>query len=209
MVTYATRADLHRYGLPRGLLANPGRLVAAVYAATDTLELDGHGVETDLPIVFRAESGGSLPAPLAAGTTYYGIRLTDSTFQVAATAGGAAIGLTSAGSRVVMSTSLPVDEVLERYSRFVDDHLPAHVVPLTVPYPVRVVAVVAELASQRLLWIAGQKSIAMDAIEAGAHKEIDRWAKGLPLRDATATAASNLAVSASASSGWGLPGVLP
>jgi hypothetical protein len=203
---YATEADLYRFGLPRGALANPGRLVGLVSASTDAFELDGHGFATDDEVRFRAESGGAMPSPLVVGTTYYAIPVDDTHFQVSATAGGAAINLTSGGESVVVSTSLPVDDVIERYSRFVDDHMPAHLVPFEAPIPIRVVAIVAELSAQRLLWISGQRSIAMDAIEAAAHKELARWAAGIPLRDTDATARANLAtaraVSRTAGRGW-------
>lgn len=191
---YCTAADLPRYGLPRGRLANPGRLIALAYAATDVLELDAHGFGTDTALLFRAEAGGSLPAPLVAGTTYYAISLSDSTFQVAATAGGAAINLTTAGESVLVTAPLPVDETIEFYSRFVDSHLPAHLVPLEAPIPPIVVGIVAQLSSARLLHLSGQTSVSMPEIEAGAHKELERWAKGLPIRDTRMTAAANLSV---------------
>lgn len=207
---YCTREDLYRYGLPRGLLANPGRLVAAVYPSTDIFELDGHGFgdaeSGRTAVLFRAEAGGSLPAELTAGTTYYAEFVTDSTFQAYADAiGGSPINLSTAGSGIVVSTKLPIDEVSEYYSRFVDDFLPAHAVPLTPPYPVRVSGVVAELVATRLLIIAGQKSGTMNEIELAAKAQLERWAKGLPLRDARATIRANLSYSGNATGGrqWG------
>lgn len=206
---YCSPQDLYRYGLPRGFLTNPGRTVAAVHTSTDALELDGHGFGDSAdrtPVTFRAEAGGSLPAELAEGTTYYGEALTEGLFQVyAAAAGGSPIGLSTAGANVVVNTSLPVLEVIERYSRFADGRIPAQAVPLEVPIPVTVVAIVAELSSQRLLWISGQKSIQMAEIEAAAHKELLALAPGIPLRDARATAPTNLAVSenvAASGRGW-------
>lgn len=57
-----------------------------------------HGMIADTPIVFTTTSG--LPNPLVAGTTYYvKTPLTDS-YNVAATAGGAAINTTTAGAGV-------------------------------------------------------------------------------------------------------------
>lgn len=212
MTAYATRADLYRYGLTRGLLANPARLCATVEDSTDTFELDNHGFETDDQLLFRPEEGGELPAPLVAGQTYYAIRVTDSTFKVSATAGGAAVNLTTDGVSVLVAVALPIDEVLEFYSRFVDPFLPAHLVPLTPPYPVTVTATVAKLAAKELLRIAGQTSESMTELEIGAKAQLERWAKGIPLRDARATASTNLAVSEGSSTDprkWGTGGSLP
>jgi hypothetical protein len=214
---YATRADLYDHGLPRGLLANPGRRCAAASASTDTFELDGHGFETDTALIFRAEGSGALPAPLVAGTTYYAIRVTDSTFKVAATLGGAAIDLTASGTAVMVATPLPFDKVIERYSRFVDGCLPAHAVPLGVAeaVPIEVVAIVAELSAKKLLLIRGQSSESMKEAEIGAKAQLERWGKGLKIRDATATASTNLAYSESVSAEpprrwrWGGGGTLP
>lgn len=209
---YATRADLYRYGLPRGLLANPGRLCASANVTSNVLTLDGHGFETDMPLLFRAEAGGSLPAPLVAGTTYYAKRVTDSTFQVAAAAAGSAIDLTTAGASIVVSTALPIDEVLEFYSRFVDGFLPAHKVPLETPFPITVTALVAELSAKKLLVIARQSSASMKELELAAKAQLERWAKGIPLRDEDATESTNLAITESSSAdprGWGTGGTLP
>lgn len=207
---YATRRDLYRYGLPRGTLVMQARLVASSTASSDIIELDGHGFETDDEILFRAAEGGTLSAPLVVGTTYYAIRISDSSFKVAAAPAGAAINLTTDGSEMIVAAPLPVDEVLEYYSRFVDDFAPAHAVPLTAPYPVVVVATVAELSAKKLLSLSGQQSINVDAAEASAKEVLERWAKGIPMRDAAATTAhTNKAVSSVVSStntdprGWG------
>lgn len=209
MVAYATRADVYKYGFSRGTLGNPGRLVASALASTDVLTLEGHGFETDDEILLRAEAGGSLPSPLVAGTPYYAIRLTDATFAVAAAPGGAAINLTTDGESVVVSAALPFDEVLEFYSRFVDDFLPAHLVPLAEPYPVTVTATVAELAAKKLQLIAGQASEAIDAVELAAKARLERWARGLRVRDVRVTTSANLAVSGSGGGSRGWDGVDP
>ena len=210
---YATRSDLYRYGLPRGTLANPGRLCASALPATNSFELDGHGLETDDALIFRAESGGSLPAPIVAGTTYYAIRVNEQMFKVAAAPAGAAIHLTSEGVSVVVATPLPIADVLEFYSRFVDGFLPAHLVPLKAPYPVTVTALVAELSAKKLLLMAGQSSASMTEAELAAKAQLERWAKGLPLRDARATSSANVAIAEAAppaARNWSPPrGTLP
>ena len=201
MTAYATRADVYKYGLPRGMLANPGRLCASALATSDAFELDGHGLETADPFIPRAEAGGVLPVPYVAGTTYYAIRVNEQFFKGAASAiaatAGTAIDMTADGSAVVIATALPFDDVLEFYSRFVDAFLPAHVVPLKSPYPVTVTALVAELTAKKLLLIAGQSSASMTEAELAAKAQLERWAKGIPLRDSRATAPANLAYSES------------
>ena len=39
--------------------------------------LDEHAFATNDPLTFRAQAGGSLPAPLVEGTTYYAIEVDD------------------------------------------------------------------------------------------------------------------------------------
>lgn len=209
MTAYATRRDVYRYGLARGTIGTPARIVASASSSADTLTLDDHGFEDDDEVLFRAADSGSLPSPLVASTVYYVKRVSDSTFQVAATAGGAAIDLTTEGESFFVSTELPIDDVLEFYSRFVDAFLPAHAVPLDSPYPVVVTAIVAELAARKLQLLSGQTSESMAQVELAAKAQLERWAKGLPLRDAAATAATNKAVVATVGSsvadprGWG------
>lgn len=213
MTAYATRRDVYRYGLARGALGNPGREVASSTASTDLLELDGHGFETGDEVLVRAIEGGTLSAPLVAGTTYYVIRVSDSTFKLSATSNGGPIDLTSNGSTMVVTVDLPFDDILEFYSRFVDAFLPAHIVPLTAPYPITVVALVAELAAKKLQLISGQSSVTMTEIELAAKAQLQRWALGIPLRDAMATPSANLAIVTTLGDsadprGWG-SGTLP
>ena len=191
---YCTRAALYAFGAPRGVLNAPARLVATSTASTDVVELDDHGFVTDDPILFRAADGGTLSAPLVAGTTYYAIRLNDSTFKVAATSGGAAINLTTNGVTMIVSIALPFDRVIEFYSRWADSFFPAHAVPFTAgAVPVIVEGLVAQLAAKRLAALAGHTSEAIDAAEVAAMAQLERFAKGLPVRDANATARTNTA----------------
>lgn len=207
--TYATRADLYKFGLPRGLLANPGRLCASALAATDAFELDDHGFADGDALILRAESGGNLPAPLVAGVVYIAIRISEASFKVSA-AGGTPIDLTTDGVSVAVATPLPIDEVLEFYSRFVDGFLPAHLVPLETP-PITVTALVAELSAKKLLLMAGQSSQSMTEFEVAAKAQLERWASAHPLRDAQATPSANLAYSENVATdprGWGTGGTL-
>lgn len=212
MTAYATRADLYTFGLRRGVVSNEGRVVASSLASTNVLTLDGHLFETGDRVQVRAATGGALSAPLVADTVYFVIRITDSTFSLAATDGGAAIDLTTNGDAMIVTPELPIDELLEAYSRFVDDFVP-HLVPMTAPYPVTVVRIVCELAAAKLLSLTGQSSASMTEAELAAKAQLERWIKGQPVRDERATASSNLAVTASLASGtdsrgWG-SGTLP
>lgn len=213
MTAYATRADLYTFGLRRGVVSNDGRLVASSLASTNVLTLDGHLFESNDRVQVRAIQGGTLSSPLVAGTVYYVIRLSDSTFSLATTADGPAIDLTADGDSMIVTPELPIDDLLEAYSRFVDDFIP-HLIPLTAPYPVTVVRVVCELTAAKLLSLTGQSSVTMTEAEVGVKAQLERWVKGQPIRDASATASSNRAVTSSLSAGgadprgWG-SGTLP
>lgn len=207
MAAYATRADLYDSGLPRGTLGSSARLVASSTAASNVLELEEHGFVDDDEVLVRAVEGGTLSAPLSEGTTYYVIRLTDSTFSLAASAGGAAIDLTTDGESMLVAKGLPVDKILERVSRLADQYV-GHLLPLSEPYPVVLVDVVARIAARRLQAASGVASETVATFEEQAWKQLERWAKGVPIRDTSVTASSNLAVVATASTstdprGWG------
>jgi hypothetical protein len=194
MVAYATEADVYTYALPRGALGNPGRLVASMLASNSTVELIESGFSAGSPISFRAADGGTLSAPLVAGTVYYALPITDSTFQVSATPNGSPITLTTDGVSVVVMQDLPWAGVGEFYSRFVDGFIPAHMVPLPTPYPVTIVGIVAQLMAKRMQILSGMTSESMDEVEKSAKYQLERWAAGLPVRDAPQNIAANLSV---------------
>jgi hypothetical protein len=213
-VLYATRADLYKYGLPRGMLSLSAREVASSLASNDTITLDDHGFADGDAIVFRAAEGGTLSAPLVAGTTYYVKSSTDISFQVSATSGGSAINLTTDGTNVLVASSLPYDDVIEFYSRWAEGYLPAHSVPLAKnsdgKYPMLVVGIVAQLAAKKLMQLAGHVSESVNDFQDQCAKELERYAKGLTLRvEAPNQKPANLAASASLVSsgtderGWG------
>ena len=207
MTDYCSSSDLHDHGLPRGAVPNPARLVESVDTSADTLTLDQHGFSLNDLVSFRAEAGGSLPAPLEEGTDYYAIPENESAFSVAATADGSAIPLTSAGARVLAIAPLPVAASISWASQVIDDMLPAHVVPIdadAIPDIVRMTC--AELAAGKLAARSGAASKALLDIVDAAQKRLARWGKGVPIRGAVVPPAANLAASASASvrdrSGW-------
>ena len=194
MVAYASESDVYTYALPRGALGNPGRLAASMLAAASAVELIEHGFTAGAPLSFRASDGGTLSAPLVSGAIYYALPIDDSSFKVSATPLGSAITLTTDGVSVIVSQDLPWAALGERYSRFVDGFLPAHLVPLTAPYPVTVVAVVAELMAKRAQILSGMTSESMNEIEASAAKQLARWASTIPVRDAPNAGRANLSV---------------
>lgn len=207
---YCSRGDVNRW-LPAGEITGWSRLSAAARASNDTFELDGHGLETDDAVRVRAaDVTGTLPVPLVEGTTYYAIRVSNAQFKLAAAPAGAAIDLTADGIDVIVAKEPPYDAVIEAYSRWVDTFLPAHAVPLTTPLADEFALVrmlVAKLSAKALLNLDGKSSEIVNAEELAAKAQLERFAKGLPVRGDTGTR-TNLAVSKSLGAvadprGWG------
>jgi len=212
---YSAPADVVPF-LPSGGLPNPARYCEGS-ASGDYLESDGHGLSDDAEVTFRAETGGTLPTGLTAGTTYYVIVVSPSRFRVAATAGGSAINLTSDGENFVFSAELPWAQWIEWSDRQIDSFLPPHVVPIVEPYPAIVVTASAELAATYGLSRTGGATIDLGAKLDQIGQRLARWAKGIPLRGSARsnTSPTNLAITASAGAvdprGWAVNGneVLP
>ena len=199
MTDYCEERDLYQHGLPRGSVSNPARDVESVDATANTLTLGAHGFTLNDPVSFRAEAGGSLPAPLAAGTTYYAIPADADTFSVSTTEDGAAVNLTTAGERFVAIDPLPVTAAISWASQIIDDMLPAHVVPLdadAIPEIVRFTC--AELAAGKLAARSGNGSKSLTEIVDAANKRLARWGKGVPIRGAVEPPHAGLSASASA-----------
>jgi len=207
VAVYCTQADVVAF-LPSGGLPNPAR-VATGSATGDYLECEGHGLATDAAVTLRAEVDGTIPAPLVEGTTYYAQPLSTSRFQLSATAGGAAIGLTDDGDNFVFASPLPWDAWIDWGSRQVDSFLPPHVVPIESPIPEIVVTAAAELAAMRGLQSTGGAQVDLGARLDFVGQRITRWAKSVPVRGVArqVTQPSHLAVTASAGAtdprGWG------
>jgi hypothetical protein len=196
---YCTAGDVYSFGLPRGAVPNPGRLAQSALASTNVITLDVHGFDADSPVVVRPDAGGSLPGGLSEGTTYYVIPVDESSFRLAATAGGAAIDLSSDGESVVVIAPLPMAEAITFASRLIDNMLPAHVVPLTTPYPPIVVMTAAELAGGKLCNFQGAESKSMADMVDAAQKRLERWGKGVPVRGTNRPTAASLSASAGTS----------
>jgi hypothetical protein len=214
MAGYCARADVYAFGVPRGAIPNPGRLALSVDATANTFALGDHAFATDDPVHFRAETGGSLPAPLVAGVVYYAIATTDDTFQVAAAAGGVAIDLTTAGSEILVIAPLPIDQAISYGARVIDQALVAHAVPLTAPYPELVVMTNAELAAAKLGYFSGGTSKSLADMLVAAQARVAEWAKGVPVRgentapDERTNLAASLTAPAIDSRGWSRYGAL-
>lgn len=197
---YCEPKDLHAFGLPRGAVPNPGRLLSGVSTSANTLTLDVHGFAEDDEFRVRVEAGGSLPGGLAEGVTYFALPIDESSFKARATAGGSVIDITSSGDpeRVLVIAPLPVLSWIRWASRIVDDLLPAHVVPLVAPYPEMVILTTAELAAGKGLGFGGTTSRTLTKAVDAAEKRLERWGKGIPIRNATGQVPANLAASATA-----------
>lgn len=206
---YCSRADVNRWRTS-GDIVGTSRLVAEVSAASNTITLDGHGLETGDEITVRAIQGSTLPLPLDEDATYFAIRLTNSKFQLSEADGGSPIDLTTHGGEMVLMKEPPYDAVIEKWSRWADSFLPAHVVPLgrTEPVHPMVRSFVAQLAANELFNLEGKRSETAESMKLDAVKVFERIGAGLTLRGAPASKPANLAVSSVVSTGkdprgWG------
>jgi hypothetical protein len=190
-------SDLVAFGVPRGATPNPGRVLASLAGSVCTLDV--HGLDTGTAILFRAAGAGVLPSPLSEGVTYYAESLTEHTFRVRATAGGPALTLTDTDDPIMVIVPLPIAEAIAWAEQVIYDSLPAHAVPIAqsmlVPELLRMTC--AELAAGKLLAISGAASRSLSETVDMALKRVERWGKGVPLRDPNAPARTNLAASAS------------
>jgi hypothetical protein len=73
--------------------------------AGNTIQSPAHGLSAGNQVVFWAEEGAVLPAPLAEGTIYFVIAtgLTTDVFEVSTTSGGAAVDITAIGDGAVQT----------------------------------------------------------------------------------------------------------
>lgn len=200
MSAYCTISDLYDFGLQRGSFANPARLLSSVDISANTLTLDVHGFALNDPITFRDDtSGGVLPAPIVAGTTFFAVPVDENSFSIAATSGGAVINLTAVGSsptRTLVIAKIPFDSAIQWASDIIENELPAHIVPLVAPFHTLIVATTAELAVGKLLSRTGSASISIGDMIDKATKRVERWAKGIPLRGDNVPEPANEAASA-------------
>jgi hypothetical protein len=203
---YCSRGDVNDW-IPSGELVGKSDLLASALATSDVLTLDGHGLEDDDPVKVSAIEGGSVAAPLVSGTVYYAIRVNNAEFQLAATAGGSAIDLSSDGDGMRISREPKYDNVIEFWSRWADGFLPAHAVPLDEPIPPLVRVITAKLSAYDLMGIEGKDSARAAKAQTDAKEALQRLQIGIPIPGATEQRSTNLAVVASSTSldrrGWG------
>jgi hypothetical protein len=74
--------------------------------STSTVSCPAHGYSDTQTVVFY---GGTVPNPLVEGTVYYVRDATTDTFKVAATSGGSAIALTTAGGSSCLVSAITVE----------------------------------------------------------------------------------------------------
>jgi hypothetical protein len=205
MTLYCTREDIYVHGIPRGALVSRGRLVGAVDVTSNTLELEGHGLEAGAAVQFRAGDGGALPAPLSSSAVYYALPVSgsDSLLRVAMTEGGEPVNLSSSGvSPVLLMVSLgpQLDRAIEVFSRWVDSLCIDQAVPFAVEaVPMWVRHLVAKRVAADMARTLGLGAQADQIFEAERQAIADgqRLARGGVLRDASAASPTNLARGAS------------
>jgi len=196
---YCTPSDLYDHGIPRGSVPNPGRVADGASPSTNSITLDVHGFDEGDTVLFRAEAGGSLPAPLLELVEYEAVPLTESTFSVRPAGGGSVIDFDDDyeedGSRIVVIAPLPVSAAIAWASGLVDEMLVAHAVSLD-PVPLTVRAVTAQLAAWKLQSRGGATTKSLLELQQQAQKLLEKWARGVPVKGSATTQRANLAAAA-------------
>jgi len=212
---YPSRAEFFALGLPARAFARQPLTIAAVDAAADTFLARSHGLADGASGRFEALSNGppgapvpALPAGLNASTLYF-VRDVDALgsdlFRVAATDGGPAVDLTSAGTppfAFTLDLGARIDLALDAWSRHADQHLTNYAPPLT-SAPLQLRMWVCQLAAFDLAVTQGlgdpefAKDPTLAARATEAQKKLDELAKGAPLAglvvDQTPNATDNAA----------------
>jgi len=200
---YATVSEFWAQTGRQHVYVRPRQRLASADAAANTLTLEGHGLADGDPVQFVADTGGVLPAPLAAGTQYYALPVTGSSslFQVAASAGGAAVNLSTAGTgnfSVTRSVVPMIERYLEIASRTVDRKSRGHAVPQSEPYPVEVVNWTIRIAEWHVAGelgkLGGQNDDPIWGRYIDALRDLADLSKGASMRDAAASPPVNLAI---------------
>ncbi len=197
MVDLCAPRDLWDHGLTRGAVANPGRLASRIDPLSDTLTLGEHCFSDADLVRLRPANGGSMPGGLVEGAPYYVLVVDDARFQLEASVGAGPVDILTAGASVLVVVPVNYTAACAWASQVVFDMVPAHAVPFVDPVPPILRMTAAELAARKIMQVTGSgESVSLTALADLALKRVERWATGVPIRDANATEASNLAASA-------------
>lgn len=99
----------YQFKIEWGANCIPESVVTISVATPGVVTWTGHGLENGQPIVFTV-AGGAMPTGLTAGKVYYVVNATTDAFSVAATAGGAPIDTTGAGTGTITASAPPAGE---------------------------------------------------------------------------------------------------
>ena len=178
---YCTRQDVFKW-FQGGRFSSPARVVSHVNLSENTLTVDGHCLELNGNVSFRADAGGALPKPLEAGKVYYAIPVSDSAFSVAEDPDGSPIDITTVGSNVLAITELPWDSWIETATSELECTMPAHIVPLKEPYPAIVVRFTAGLVAEMAMDFTGVSSDRVTERLDRVRAELKEWRRGISIR---------------------------
>jgi hypothetical protein len=204
---YCSVEDVLRYGVSRGALKNPAREVTAIVSG-NVFVWAGHNLELNAKLEFVAFPGGTLPGGVLLGVSYYAIpTAVESRFQVAASPDGAAVSLSSSGSKfgVVLSLRELIETHIRGSSQRIHKYIPAHQMPVTADengrYPESIRHPVAVFATHATCMVLGQRNaLVADEVAALRNGDLKLLLDGLPTRDTKLpTTRGNLALSGQAS----------
>lgn len=216
MVDLCEPRDLWDNGLPRGAVANPGRPAARIDPAADTITINEHNFFDGDTVRLRPAAGGSMPGGVVEGQSYFVKVVDDARFQLEVAEGAGAVDIQTAGLSVIVVAPVNYTAACAWASGVICDMVPAHAVPFLDPVPPILRTTAAELAARKIMNVTGSgEPVSLTAMADAAFKRVERWATGVPIRDANATEAANLAASSTSTSaaaadprGWGRYGGL-
>ncbi len=187
-------SDLYAYGISRGAIPNPGRVIHELSDSVFTL--DQHGFELNRPISFRSVCG-TLPPEIVEGVEYYALPTSASMFQVQILEDSGPNIITDSSDTIMVITPLPLNQAIAWAAAIMYDMMPAHAIPDS-PTPSTVAPIVrytcAELAAAKVLAVEGACADTLSKVIEVTMKRLERWAKGVPLRSDLAPAQTNLTV---------------
>lgn len=198
--TYATTRELYLTALPARALAPSPMPCELVDPSANRIVLRSHGLVADEQVTVKAST---LPGGLSATVVYFVRVVSQDLLELAASAGGAAVDITSVGAGplylIPQSTPEQVEMVLQQVSREVDWSLRGHATPLATWSPL-VPSIVARIAAHRLAVARGLlRPEYKDAMEPlryeaeRAHRLLDECARGVPMDALTEDATPSVA----------------